>query len=420
MGREAGWYEDLFYQDQERYWDGKVWTMHARPVGSGDPTPPPGFVAPTLETSAALTRPTSPVPSTRWGPSPGDPNSAHALFTPGSGAPPKRRWTTVATAVAAAALVVGGPVGVGTLVVFGEHGTAAASEAVSQAVTQSLNEKSADVTLDMSLSMGDMNEHMTGSGAFDFGDKTGSFTMNIPEGDVPGQATTQLDEQLIMDGSTVYVGLPSMINQVMPGKSWISLDLSQYTSGAGGLSSGAGSFEDPTAFLRQLQSNGATVTSLGPTTFGGSAVTEYSVTIPTSTLEPDLWGLGGTGSGASGDTGLSSSLQKMTAGMLPPTVTEKVYITDANLLKGVDVPLSLSLLGKSMSEDMTVTYSNYGVPVTVTPPPADQVATLQQFESAAGASDGSGGLGNSGNTANTGNTGNSGQCGCAAVPPVSS
>ena len=31
----AGWYRDPFHRDQERYWDGRMWTQGTRPEGEG-------------------------------------------------------------------------------------------------------------------------------------------------------------------------------------------------------------------------------------------------------------------------------------------------------------------------------------------------------------------------------------------------
>jgi hypothetical protein len=406
VDREPGWYKDLFYRDQDRYWDGKVWTMDARPAGSNDPTPPPGIGGPVA-------------------PAPGREPRPDAAHVPSSSAvapaaASKRPRPALLPVLAAAVLVIGGLGGVGGVVAFGGHGDAAAAEALSQAVSSSLNRQSADVSLDATISIGGQNVEITGSGTVDFANPSGTFAISMPTG---GSGSGPLTEQVVETGSTVYVGLPSLLNQILPGKSWISLDLSQYTSGTAGLNSGVLPFDDPAGYLRQLESDGSSVTALGPTSIDGTAVSEYSVSTPTSKLVPSLTGGADAGGGSSADNGLSTELQKLAQGILPQTITEQVYIAPGNLLKAIDVPLTFSVFGTSMSEDVSMTYSNYGTPVNVTPPAASQVATLQQFEAVAGAS-GDGGVGNSGNSGlsgnsgNTGDVGNSGLCGCAPAPPV--
>jgi hypothetical protein len=80
-------------------------------------------------------------------------------------------------------------------------------------------------------------------------------------------------------------------------------------------------------------------------------------------------------------------------------------VTSDNLLKAIDMPLSFSAAGQTASMDMTMSFSNYGTPVNVTPPPADEVTPLGALGS------GGLGLGNSGSTGGTGNTGNTGSNG---------
>ncbi len=199
MNQPAGWCADPFNREQERYWDGKVWTAHVRPPGAAHDAPPPGFETavptvtsthrpgPAYATPAGGASPTA----TAWSP------GAHAM--PASAPPPHRR-AMVLSAIAAAVLVVGG---VGAYLVLGDHGSAAGSEAIANAVTQSLSEQTADMSLDVQISAAGMNEHVTGNGAFDFTTHSGTITVNVPAGD------EQISEQVIEDSSTVYVSMPS-------------------------------------------------------------------------------------------------------------------------------------------------------------------------------------------------------------------
>jgi hypothetical protein len=118
-------------------------------------------------------------------------------------------------------------------------------------------------------------------------------------------------------------------------------------------------------------------------------VTEYAATLPSSALMGDIGKL-------------PSSLQQGVAGLNLPDMHMNIYVTQDNLLKALSVPsYSVSVSGATLSMDMTLVLSNYGTPVTVTPPPADQVQPLSQFGG------GLGGLGNSGTTGSTGNSGSS-------------
>jgi hypothetical protein len=90
-----------------------------------------------------------------------------------------------------------------------------------------------------------------------------------------------------------------------------------------------------------------------------------------------------------------------------PTIVGDVYVTTDGLLKAVHLPITYSIAGQTFSMDMTMTLSNYGTPVTVTPPPASQVLPFSQLPGALGS------LGNSGNTGIFGSSGNSGSSGSA-------
>jgi hypothetical protein len=237
------------------------------------------------------------------------------------------------------------------------------------------------MSLSMTFSGLGLNEQITGQGAFDFPDQTGTLTMNLPLG---GQDRS---EQIIEDGGTVYVSLGDLLGQVAPGKSWVSASPGQLSSGggsSGALGGGVMQWSDPSQTLQQLQAAGATVTSDGPTTFDGTAVTEYSVTVPSSSFSKYMGSL-------------PSSLQGIASGLSLPNMTEKVYIESGNLLRAVDLPYSFGIMGKTFSMDMQMELSNYGTPVTVTPPPASAVLPYNQFGAIAGNS-GSSGSGNSGNS----------------------
>jgi Protein of unknown function (DUF2510) len=388
VSQAAGWYRDPFLRDQERYFDGRVWTQGVRPVGSVGPgaalDAPGGGTAPgTPPTSPMFSSPLSPLSPLSW-PS-----------------PKRHRRGVVVGSIAAAVLVVGALAGVGASFVFGQHDKAAATDAVTTAATNTLAARSADMSMTLQVSVLDHDETITGNGAFDFADQSGTFTVSLP-----GASGQQLSEQILYDGQTVYVNVGSLLgslgglgSSVTQGKQWVSIDASQFGSGsASSLGGGLDTFGNPAAMLQQLQSEGGTVTSLGPTTYDGTAVTEYSVALPQSDIEK---GIGQ----------LPSSVQHALSGVTPPNIDAKVYVASGNLLKGIDLPLSFSLAGQTMSEDMTMVFSNFGTPVSVTPPPASEVIPFSQFAGGLGSSGSGSGSGNLGNTGNSGALGNSGNTG---------
>jgi hypothetical protein len=314
--------------------------------------------------------------------------------------------------IAAGVLVLGALAGVGAFVV-GQHDNAAASEAVTTAASKTLAAQSADMAMTLHIAGLGHDESITGSGAFDFANQSGTFSVNLPD-----SAGNQVTEQVIYDGKTVYVNVGNLLsglgdlgglaNGLTQGKRWVSVDTSQFGSGkTGALGGGLATFGNPAAMLQQLQAEGGKVTSLGPTTYDGTAVTEYSVALPPSDIEKALGEL---------PSSVPSSVRHALSSVAPPSIEAKVYVANGNLLKAIDMPISFSVLGRTMSEDMTMVFSHFGTPVSVTPPPANEVIPFSQFADGLLGGSGLGNLGNSGNTGsglfgNNGNSGNSGNSG---------
>ena len=379
MSQAPGWYPDPFNRDQDRYWDGKLWTQGTRPEGgpagparesvdSGAVDPSRGMPVSEAPFYAPLGAPVRPVVTQPpGGPAPTSTGLAHATGRH------RQRGKALGIGAAALLLVAGG---VSAALVLGGSSTASAQEAVANAAAQTMNAQTADVSISVGISAQGVNESINGSGGFDFAEKTGTMSMTIPAG---GQ---QITLQEILDGSTVYVNVGALGSDLTNGKPWISENMSQVESASGGFGT-----LDPASMLQRLQSLGGTVTSLGSTTYDDTAVTEYSASLPASALE--------------GELGKLPSLQQSMSGVNLPNMKWDIYVTDDNLLKALAVPsFSVNAEGQSVSMDMTVVFSNYGTTVNVTPPPPDQVQSIGDLGDL-----GAGGLGNSGSTGNTGNTG---------------
>jgi hypothetical protein len=416
VSQAPGWYRDPFLRDQERYWDGRLWTQGTRPVeaegtnasaGStnvADPTDDTGLAhqadqqaTPRGAGDVGGDAPSVPAPPSVFAPlgAPIQRAVTTPSATPGSWAAPtagtattfgsghrRRHRVAFGVTAAAVALIVAGLASVLSLGGGGTSGQASAAEAVVTAATQTINANSANVSMSMSASTTGMDESLSATGAFDFAQKTGTMTMTIP---ADGQ---QYSEQEIIDGSTIYVnvsGLNSGLNSSLDAsKPWVSVPVDQADSSPTDIST-----LDATALLHQLQSVGGSVTSLGQTGYDGTPVTEYQTTLPASALEASM--------GA-----LPSSSGQNTSGLDFPDMTIDVYVTQDNLLKALVVPTySFDIVGETVSVQMTLTFSNYGTAVNVTPPPADQVQPLP----VCGCEDNSGSTGNSGNTGDFGNTG---------------
>jgi hypothetical protein len=172
-------------------------------------------------------------------------------------------------------------------------------------------------------------------------------------------------------GGSVYESIAGL-DQLVPGKSWISIDFGSLATSSQS-SSAFGTGSNPTATLRLLAEQGNTVVPLGPSSIDGTAVQGYSVTLSAQRIKSQL-------AHANLPSWISSALSQVDI----ESVTNDVYIDGSGLLRRYSVSLTESAPSKgTITLDESLDFSDYGAPVTVTAPPADQVMTFEQFLQAA-------------------------------------
>jgi lipoprotein LprG len=195
-------------------------------------------------------------------------------------------------------------------------------------------------------------------GDFDFATKAGDMSLTIPA--FAGGQDHTVEFRIV--GQTIYLSAPGL-SSADGGKPWLSVDLSSYESAAGsggpsplgGLTSG-----DPTQVLQLLDQIGAQVTEIGSATVDGVPTTQYQATV-------DLSKLGGQTAGAGAGSGLGRQFaQALGLGSVPISV----WVDNEGQARQVE--MNLSFLG--IHVDLSLDLSHFGEAVSVTVPPADQVA----------------------------------------------
>jgi hypothetical protein len=179
----------------------------------------------------------------------------------------------------ALSVVVGAAVvATGSFVVVSRHSDANA--AVVAAVDSALAGRSADISLTGSGSTAGTSFSMTGTGAIDFTQHAMQVSLDVAAG------AQHMNEEIVYQNKVIYVNLGSEINQVVPGKSRVSLTLSQLSSAGGASSIGSGNTfgNDPVTALQTLRREGNAASDLGPSTVDGARVEGYSVQM----TNPDL------------------------------------------------------------------------------------------------------------------------------------
>jgi hypothetical protein len=254
----------------------------------------------------------------------------------------------------------------GVLFAFGSNG-AGAQGTVIDAINSAFSQKTAHVALTETIS-GVASVNVSGSGDIDFTDNAMQLQMTFH---AAGQDETI---QAIYLNDTIYEQVPG-IDQVLPGKSWISIDLSELakTSGSSGDLNSVGA--DPVATLHLLAQQGNTVTPTGSTTVDGVAVQGYDIEINPASITALLQ-----------SSSLPSWLRQAVTTVKLSNADEQVFIDGSGDLRRTTSSVDVAVGSKNVSEQGEIEYSNYGESVTIAPPPADQVATFQQLLQAAGGS----------------------------------
>jgi hypothetical protein len=206
-----------------------------------------------------------------------------------------------------------------------------------------------------------------GFGQVDF--DTGAMTATFDYSGSPRVQGLQLSELIV--GGHLYLA-PSQngqsVSSLLPGKEWIANPgnlTSQLTGEAGS--------ENPADMLGALEAKGNTVIDLGPSVVDGMATEAYSVTSNPAQALARL-----------NQEHMPASVAKGAKALISAgPVKTKVWVNQPShvirqLAVGVPVP---GTTGATVT--VTMDFSDFGAPVSISPPPASTVATYGQFEQAA-------------------------------------
>jgi hypothetical protein len=269
----------------------------------------------------------------------------------------------VAAAVVIGMLAFGGSGGSGGSGLTGS-GVAAADFVVSSTQT-TLAQRTADVTFTGSVSADGQDVPMNGTGQVDF--DTGSFSADLTEN---AASTSVAIRELIASGE-FYFGMTingQDMSTLTDGAQWVAISLPDQSSSN---SLGAANV-DPIGQLKALEQKGATVTSLGTQTIDGTSVSGYSVTPSRQEVENDLQQ-----EIQQNQISPAEARQMLQAPNLLGTFTSDVWIDGSGLIRQEDVEVAGGSAG--VAAKATVTFQNYGTPVSIAAPAPSDVVALGQF-----------------------------------------
>jgi hypothetical protein len=373
MDAFEGWEPDPFGNHESRYFvDGQptklvrdatvegfddlpprsTWPPHLRRAGATPPAQPE--VEPTAQPPVDGGSVPAPAVTGPVGPSGPGPDGA---FLGGAEPVPAHRPRTRRVALLAALVVA---VCAGTVVAVVSGGKSAEA-AVIDSVTSTMADNTAHVTMHMTLHSSASTITGSGTGGIDFSQNAMALDMNIAE------ASQQIPVKAVYLGGSIYESIPGL-DQVVPGKSWISIDLSSLTTSSKG-SGALGTGNNPTAMLRLLALHGNKVTPLGPSTVDGVPVQGYSVKFNAATLKAQL-----------ARAHLPAWMSTLVGKIDVRSASNTVDIDGSGFLRRDSVTLTETVpsAGK-VSVDESMDLSDYGAPVSASAPPPDQVVSFEQF-----------------------------------------
>ncbi len=213
-----------------------------------------------------------------------------------------------------------------------------------------------------------ISQTVTASGAGDFATNAFQVTVNASSGG---------SVEVLETGGVAYVQVPPASRASVPGnKPWVSVNLNQVDQATLGRSFSqitSASNDSPTQVLSNLNAVSNNVTRVATPVLSGKQTTEYAATIDLNKVAAEAKAK----SGAKAAQAVTAEEQALGTHLVPV----KLWVGANNLLRQVEeqVPIPAASSGAtngSGSATLTMTFSSYGSPVSLTPPPSSQVANI--------------------------------------------
>jgi hypothetical protein len=211
----------------------------------------------------------------------------------------------------------------------------------------------------------------SGQGVEDLSAQAADLTLNLP-------GSTQAIEERLVSGN-LYLQLPPLARSQIPGnKPWAKIDLdalAQQKAGTNLLALEGGGSSNPTDILGSLEGVSDNAADVGTANVGGVSTTHYAATVDLSKAASRIGAKAGP-KAANFFTELNSQLHTRT---LPVDVWVDSQSRVRQLRFMFPLPTGTARSGgRSGNLTITLGLSEFGVPVQVSTPDADQVADVTQ------------------------------------------
>jgi hypothetical protein len=281
----------------------------------------------------------------------------------------RRYFKEISGIIGTAGTVIGTLLALGIVHPFGGAG----GTSVAQAAVNTIDKGTSRFVLTArgTLPSGGEGVLFKGTGELDYRLNRGRVTYDYSElaAGSNGQVPTTL--RAILDDKLLYVQLPNAVR----GKSWLRLDVAQtYRQQLGvDLAPLFAYNSSPTQALKNLEASGKVDRIGEETLLDGTATTQYRGIIDLRKVAD----------GAPEDqrAALRRAVETLIRKGAPAQIPVDVWIADDGLVRKLDMRIDVGTEHMSMRIELY----DFGIPVEATPPPADEVTSLDELSSGFGA-----------------------------------
>jgi hypothetical protein len=212
------------------------------------------------------------------------------------------------------------------------------------------------------------SETVTGSGQLDLTNQAFDIRVNSPSGG---------SVEVLETGGTLFIQVPPSAQSSVPGnKPWESIDLNQVDEAKLGKSFAqisSLSSDNPAEALSNLSSVSNNVSKVGPATVDGTATTQYKAEVNLTKVAAEAQAK----AGAPAANAITQEQQALGISVIPVTVWIDSDGRVRQISERTPVPTaSAGATDGGGTATVTMTFSNFGVAVQLSPPPAAQVANI--------------------------------------------